>query len=233
MARKYDKTGFGLRLAEYRRDRGFRDAGALADAVEQLDPDTKVTRSTIINLEAGRKPDPTVSEVVILARALGVHPAALLLDLKDPFGKPDDIDVGDVDNLAAFYWLGGPHDEDNNLDTPPAKVPTGLLAGQAVQAIHDRVNELPQSFTPLVLDMDTPAQLLRVRRQMETMLNAEHDNLRVAVAYLEESGAHVPDHLKTLPDLAEVWARTQKRVANQTDSTPLWEPTSEGASRES
>ena len=90
MARPYKKTGFGIRLGEFRRERGYRDASALAKAVADLDADVKVTRSTIINLEAGRKADPTVGEVMVLARALDVYPAALLFDLDNPFAPTQD-----------------------------------------------------------------------------------------------------------------------------------------------
>jgi transcriptional regulator with XRE-family HTH domain len=84
-----------------------------------------LTRSVIANLENGRKDDVTVKQLVALASALDVSPAALVFDIHRPGGTPDfTIDVGtstDYDflkgevvvqpakfrNNEAIRWFGG------------------------------------------------------------------------------------------------------------------------------
>lgn len=66
--------GIGSRVRLARRARGFATAQALADVL----PDSGVTRAVIENIEAGRKTDPTVSDVLNLAWALRVPLSYLL-----------------------------------------------------------------------------------------------------------------------------------------------------------
>ncbi|PPG18971.1 hypothetical protein C5C74_08320 [Rathayibacter sp. AY1E8] len=100
--RKYEKTGLGLRVAKYRKIAGFRDAQALADAV----PSEAVTRSTIVNIELGRKSDPSIGELLAIAEALNRSPLELLLDLEDPFAVAELPTMArTLTNLEVERWF--------------------------------------------------------------------------------------------------------------------------------
>lgn len=106
MATDYEKTGIGRRLATYRRQAGFKNAQTLADHLREISPATQITRSTIVNLELGRKRDATIGEVMQLSKALDVPPAALLFDLDNPLDPYDDSTVGDITNVEALRLIG-------------------------------------------------------------------------------------------------------------------------------
>lgn len=100
--RAYEKTGLGLRVAKYRKMAGFRDAQALADAV----PSESVTRSTIVNIELGRKSDPSIGELLAIAETLNRSPLELLLDLEDPFAVAELPTMArTLTNLEAERWF--------------------------------------------------------------------------------------------------------------------------------
>lgn len=77
----YEKTALGVRLARVRKEKGFKTAQSLADAI----PSEKVTKATIVNIEAGRKSEPSMLEMMQISSALGVPPVYLLLDIEHPF----------------------------------------------------------------------------------------------------------------------------------------------------
>ena len=66
-----------------------------------------------------------------------------------------------------------------------------------------------ETFAEPLREVDSPQALIRLRSHMAAVLEREAINLRVAVGYLEESGATVPEALKELPTLAVVWSRTE------------------------
>ena len=74
-----DEFGIGARLAAIRRA-----CGLTADALADLIPDGLITKNVIANIESGRKPDPSVTDVMRLASALHVSPLALMIDVDDP-----------------------------------------------------------------------------------------------------------------------------------------------------
>lgn len=67
----------GRRIVAARRDAGLKSAAALAERVA----DKTISQSVIQNVEAGRKRDLTVHELVEIARAIGVTPAYLAPEL--------------------------------------------------------------------------------------------------------------------------------------------------------
>lgn len=75
-----DTYGIGGRLRELREDKKL-SAQVLATQTQH----EGITRSVIANIESGRKPDPSVSQVLALADALDVAPIALLAPLATPF----------------------------------------------------------------------------------------------------------------------------------------------------
>lgn len=103
MATDYKKTPLGERLAYYRKLRGFKTPQALADAI----PDGKVSRATIVNIEAGRKADPSISDLIALSYGLAISPLALLFDFENLFEPTDmpELLVGEWAELSAFSVL--------------------------------------------------------------------------------------------------------------------------------
>lgn len=81
----------GRRLAELRRERGFATARALAQELEG----SGISEAVIQNIEAGRKPDITVSQLLNLSMALRTSPLFLL----SAYGRP--LDALDLPNLSA------------------------------------------------------------------------------------------------------------------------------------
>ena len=102
-----DAGTFGDRVQAVRKARGIRSAQALADLIDT----GTMTDSIIRNIESGRLPNPTISQVLNLAFALKVAPSFLLAPLGDPTGR---IDLpGLTSGLAAMSpaefdaWLTG------------------------------------------------------------------------------------------------------------------------------
>ncbi|WP_233255672.1 helix-turn-helix domain-containing protein [Naasia lichenicola] len=71
--------GLGDRIARYRRLNGW--------SAQQLSEQTDgaVSRSTIANVETGRREDLTVTQFISICMALRLPPSALLLDVEKPF----------------------------------------------------------------------------------------------------------------------------------------------------
>jgi hypothetical protein len=97
----------GARIAAIRKARGFASAKALADAI----PGDSVTDSILRNIEAGRKNDLAVAQLLNLAWALRVSPLFILA----PLGSPDahlDLPniISDVQKLKTSEfdaWVSG------------------------------------------------------------------------------------------------------------------------------
>jgi hypothetical protein len=82
-------TSVGARIAAIRKARGFASAKALADAI----PGDSITDSILRNIEAGRKNDLAVAQLLNLAWALRVSPLFILA----PLGNPDEhLDLPNV-----------------------------------------------------------------------------------------------------------------------------------------
>ena len=85
-SKKYEKTQIGLRLAKYRKWAGCKNAQELADRIDN----PLITKSTIVNLELGKKSDMTISELLLISRALKITPMAFICDLEQPFERSTD-----------------------------------------------------------------------------------------------------------------------------------------------
>lgn len=59
-----------------------------------------LTRAIVTNIESGRRSDPTVTQLLALALALGVNPADLVFDIEDPYA-PIELPGG----LVTVQWL--------------------------------------------------------------------------------------------------------------------------------
>lgn len=84
-------TTVGARIAALRKARGFTSAKALSDAI----PGESITESILQNIEANRKNDLAVAQLLNLAAALKVSPLFILA----PLGSPNEH--LDLPNIAA------------------------------------------------------------------------------------------------------------------------------------
>ncbi|MEB0003821.1 helix-turn-helix transcriptional regulator [Cryobacterium sp. 10I1] len=84
------ETSIGDRIQAIRKHRGIRTTKELADTI----PGDNVTEAILQNIEAGRKSDLAVSQLLNIAHALGVSPLFLLA----PVGRP--LDALDLPNLS-------------------------------------------------------------------------------------------------------------------------------------
>jgi hypothetical protein len=100
-------TTVGSRIAALRKARGFASAKALAEAI----PGDSVTESILQNIEAGRKNDLAVAQLLNIAWALRVSPVFILAPLGSPHEHLDlpnltpevrDLTVGEFD-----AWISG------------------------------------------------------------------------------------------------------------------------------
>lgn len=83
----------GRRIKATRKRRGIRSIRAL---VEKINTEN-ITEAILMNIEAGRKQDLTVSQLLNIALALHISPAFLLA----PLGRPDD--TLDLPNLSSDF----------------------------------------------------------------------------------------------------------------------------------
>lgn len=125
-----EKSKLSQRLQKYRKMAGFQSPEQLAEAINN----PAVTKSTIINLEQGRKSDMTVTELLILAKAFGVSAIALVCDIDDPFGHPDisgferyhNADLADL--LSLYDGTYGPQiDTSTNMSLRPTSATNDKL----------------------------------------------------------------------------------------------------------
>jgi transcriptional regulator with XRE-family HTH domain len=99
------ETSLGARIKLARRQRGFRTTRELADAI----PGGNVTSAVLENIESGRKADISVSQLLNIARALGIPASFLLAPLGTPNAPLDLPNLSDDfdDMTAAEFdcWL--------------------------------------------------------------------------------------------------------------------------------
>lgn len=93
MADFRSEPSVGARIKLARRQRGYRTTRELADAI----PADNVTMAVLENIESGRKADLSVSQLLNIARGLGVPPSMLLA----PMATPDA--TLDLPNLSEHF----------------------------------------------------------------------------------------------------------------------------------
>lgn len=101
--------GIGARIQAARKQRGMRHAHDLADAI----PGGSITEAMIQNIEAGRKENLTVSQLLNIAYALKIAPGFLLA----PMGKPNELldlpglseDLSQLTVVEFDAWVAGLH----------------------------------------------------------------------------------------------------------------------------
>lgn len=106
----HHEPGIGERIQAARKQRGFRSTRDLAEAI----PGGNVTESILQNIEAGRKTDLSVSQLLNIALALRVAPAFLLAPLARPRDRLDLANLSDafseMDVVEFESWFSGSAD---------------------------------------------------------------------------------------------------------------------------
>lgn len=85
--------------------RGERSTQWISDVTEELG--LRVSRSTITDIEIGRRKYVAVHELSLIAAALGVTPANLLTWGGVPDGEVELLPGRTIDGLTALEWWGG------------------------------------------------------------------------------------------------------------------------------
>lgn len=65
-----------------------------------------MTKTTIANIELGKKREVSIRDVVLIARAMTISPLQLILDLDQPFHRCDLPGLTDLTVLEAARWYG-------------------------------------------------------------------------------------------------------------------------------
>ncbi|NEN07640.1 helix-turn-helix transcriptional regulator [Diaminobutyricibacter tongyongensis] len=148
------ETTLGSRIKLARRQRGFRTTREFADAIEG----GNVTAAVLENVESGRKADISVSQLLNIAKALGVPPSMLLA----PIGRPNAR--LDLPNLSDDFDTMTAAEFDCWLSATPASSYRPTLAAERV-------------------DVD----ILNTLRELGT-LRREVERLRIVLAVQSASG---------------------------------------------
>jgi transcriptional regulator with XRE-family HTH domain len=103
----FDGATLGKRIAKYRRENGW--------SMDELAERTglQIKRDVIANIENGRKKDLSVNQLILLAAALEVSPAAILVDIMKP-GDRSSVQVMSTEgqlealtNWQSLQWIAG------------------------------------------------------------------------------------------------------------------------------
>ena len=164
----FDGPAIGKRVAAYRRMNGWTMeelAGRMRGAIG---------KGVIANIETGRKSDVSVKQLVELARALQISPAALMVDLDDLYADIDlQAERNDFTGLTFLMWLLGlplSH-SDSAVDPLPSR--------SHAEAILEAVFDYRISFR------ERNREYIQMRRTVK-VIDADFRKY-------EEDGAPVPD----------------------------------------
>jgi transcriptional regulator with XRE-family HTH domain len=116
-------TTLGSRIKLARRQRGYRTTRELAEAI----PGGNITAAILENIESGRKSDISVSQLLNIAKALGVPPSMLLA----PIGSPNS--TLDLPNLSDDFDAMTAAEFDCWFSATPASSYRPALAAERVE----------------------------------------------------------------------------------------------------
>lgn len=149
--------GIGRRIAHYRKALGFSNAKDLAEKIDN----PKISHAVISNIESGRRSDPSISEVVEIARGLGISPLFLLAPVMRPSASID------LANTSAQI-----------TQTSSEEFLRWFMLESSELTRHDSVQlDLYKTFrnTQLLLRMQKRCQRIRDRRKEQGLSNDEID----------------------------------------------------------
>ncbi|WP_104087775.1 helix-turn-helix domain-containing protein [Cryobacterium sp. N19] len=145
------QVGIGNRLQAIRKQHGIHSARALADLI----PGDNVTEAVVQNIEAGRKHDLPVSQLLNIAKALRVPPIFLLAPIARPLAALDVANLSpSFDGMTVVEfdaWISGE--------------PEGAYRWATADERHERIE--------LQAMRELHAQL-RERRRLATRREIEH-----------------------------------------------------------
>lgn len=98
-------SSLGERVARYRKEMGFASAEKLADVIIQTGAPATFKRSTVRSIENGKKLDVTVTELLLLSRALKISPIMLIVDVNNLAGSIEYIGLDVKNNYYLMQWL--------------------------------------------------------------------------------------------------------------------------------
>lgn len=175
MADGLSEPSIGKRIAAWRRRRGYRTARDLADAI----PVDSITEAVIQNIEAGRKADLSISQLLNIAHGLRVAPAFLLAPVARPFDPVDLPNLGPkvaAMNVAEFTaWLAA----DGNAFplTFPELADWRMLRAQ--RELYGAVLELSRLEASKQLEATQPAPPHLTREQWAEIQGLDTTDLRI------------------------------------------------------
>lgn len=150
------QSGIGNRIHAIRKQHGIRSAKDLADLI----PGNNVTESILQNIEAGRKHDLSVSQLLNIAKALRVTPIFLLTPIGRPWAELD------IANLSSSFdgmtvvefdaWISGAEHGAYRWSTNDERVERNQL--QAMRELHAQIRERKRLTTNLEIERTLDAQ---------------------------------------------------------------------------
>jgi len=166
-------TTVGARIAALRKARGFASAKALAEAI----PGDSVTESILQNIEAGRKNDLAVAQLLNIAWALRVSPVFILAPLASPHAHLDLPNLApDVQNLTVAEfdaWISGidgayhPMTADENSERTQLEALRELLRARREARRLRSVLDLSVELAPSSASDETPATWANFQEQLD------------------------------------------------------------------
>lgn len=150
------QSGIGNRIQAIRKQHGIRSAKDLADAI----PSDNVTEAIIQNIEAGRKQDLSVSQLLNIAWALRVTPIFLLAAIGRPLAKLDISNLSssfdDVSVVEFDAWMSGEAHGAYRWTTTHEQSERAQL--QAMRELHAQIRERRRLTSNLAVEQSLKAE---------------------------------------------------------------------------
>jgi transcriptional regulator with XRE-family HTH domain len=176
------ELGIGKRIAAARKQRGMSTARDLADAI----PVEAISEAVIQNIEAGRKVELSVSQLLNIAHALRVPPLFLLAPVGLPLYGPDVPNLGpDLQGMSTIEfdaWLTGAPDGAYRWKTKDERAERAEL--QAMRELHQQLQERRRLHAILEIEKEdnltenqmnqqtwesTPERIANVQRRIDQL----------------------------------------------------------------
>lgn len=192
--KQYEKTAIGIRLAKYRKAAGY----TTTSLAEKIDDD-RVTKTKLVNIELGKKADMTITELLLISRALDLSPTLLIVDESRPFAAPDafnGINDNGISNVELAQWMARP------LNTPKDRYGEIDLSALSDLALaqdflnNARVHQLYSQRANSGMDTATGKPLTEQQRDEADMVaQTFRRNCMDDIRKLHDRGIEVPDEM--------------------------------------